>query len=154
MLVKMILTNGGDYEKSLKQRRWAAIGMLTVGLVGFVCYFLLVPGSSLSGHAQGFYLGAASGISFGALLLLIRTQYLLTHPQAQRRAKIKETDEREQKIVHTSFEAAGAVTFFACVAAIFIVLPLSMAAFRALMAVMILYSLTFLAANVWLSKKL
>lgn len=154
MLVKMILTNGGDYEKSLKQRRWAAIGMLTVGLVGFVCYFLLVPGSSLSDHAQGFYLGAASGISFGALLLLIRTQYLLTHPQAQRRAKIKETDEREQKIVHTSFEAAGAVTFFACVAAIFIVLPLSMAAFRALMAVMILYSLTFLAANVWLSKKL
>ena len=42
MLVKQLLTGGGDYKKSLKQRRWAAIGMLVIGLVGFVCYFLLV----------------------------------------------------------------------------------------------------------------
>ena len=29
----------------------------------FVCYFLLVPDSDLSEHAQGFYLGAANGIT-------------------------------------------------------------------------------------------
>ena len=63
MLVKMMLTGGGDYKKSLRQRRWAAIGMLCIGLVGFVCYFLLVPDSDLSEHAQGFYLGAANGIT-------------------------------------------------------------------------------------------
>lgn len=154
MLVKMMLTNGGDYEKSLKQRRWAAIGMLAVGLVGFMCYFLLVPNSDLSDYAQGFYLGATTGITFGALLLLIRTQYLISHPQAQRKAKIKETDEREQKIIHTAFEVAGIVAFFASAAALFVVLPLSMAAFRALMAVMTLYCLVFVAVRAWLSKKL
>ncbi len=154
MLIKAMLTGGGDYEKSLRQRRWAAVALLAIGLVGFVCYFLLVPDSHLSEHAQGFYLGGASGITAGALVLLIRTQYLMTHPQAQRKAKIKETDEREQKIVHTAFEAAGGVTFFASAAALFVVLPLSMDAFRALLAAMILFCLVFVAANAWLSKKL
>ena len=147
MLVKQLLTNGGDYGKSLKQRRWAAIGMLCIGLVGFVCYFLLVPDSGLSDYAQGFYLGAASGISFGALVLLVRTQYLLTHPQAQRKARIEE-------IARTAAQAAGAFTFFASAAALFVVLPLSMAAFKTLMATMILYCFIFVAANAWLSKKL
>ena len=154
MLVKMMLTNGGDYEKSLKRRRWAAIGMLFIGLVGFVCYFLLVPGSSLAEYAQGFYLGAASGISAGALALLVRTQYLLTHPQAQRKAKIKETDEREMQIVRTAAQAAGAITFFVSAAAIFVVLPLSMTAFKTLTATMVLYCFIFVAANAWLSRKL
>ena len=154
MLVKQLLTGGGNYEKSLKQRRWAAIGLLCIGLVGFTCYFLLVPDSGLSDHAQGFYLGAATGITAGALLLLIRTQYLLTHPQAQRKARIEETDERKMQIARTAAQAAGAFTFFASAAALFVVLPLSMAAFRTLMATMILYCFIFVAANAWLSKKL
>ena len=154
MLIKAMLTGSGDYGKSLRQRRWAAIGMLCVGLVGFSCYFLLIPDSGLSDYAQGFYLGAATGITAGALVLLIRTQYLITHPQAQRKAKIKETDERERKIVHTAFETAGGVTYFASIAALFVVLPLSMAAFKTLMAVIILYSFVFAAASAWLSKKL
>lgn len=154
MLVKQLLTGGGDYQKSLKQRRWAAIGLLAVGLVGIACYFLLVPNSSLSDYAQGFYLGAASGISFGALILLIRTQYLLTHPQAQRKAKIKETDERQMHIVRTAAQFAGVLTFFAATAAMFVVLPLSMAAFQALLAVMVLYAVSFYLSNLWLSKKL
>lgn len=154
MLVKQLLTGGGNYEKSLKQRRWAAIGMLCVGLVGFVCYFLLVPDSGLSDYAQGFYLGAASGISFGALALLVRTQYLITHPQAQRKARIKETDERQMHIARTAAQFAGVLTFFASVAAMFVVLPLSMAAFQTLMAVMVLYAVSFYLSNLWLSKKL
>lgn len=154
MLVKQLLTNGEDYEKSLRQRRWAAIGMLVIGLVGFACYFLLVPGSGLSDYAQGFYLGAASGITAGALVLLVRTQYLITHPQAQRKARIEETDERKMQITRSAAQFAGVLTFFASAAALFIVLPLSMAAFQALMATMILYCFTFVAANAWLSKKL
>lgn len=153
MLIKLML-NSQDYEKSLKQRRAAAIAMLGVGLIGFVCYFLLVPGSGLSDYAQGFYLGAATGITAGALILLARTQYLLTHPAAKKRAKIKETDEREVHIIHTAFRVAGIVTFFTSAAALFVVLPLSMAAFAALLCMMAHYCLTFVAANLWLSKKL
>ena len=63
MLIKKLLTGGGDYERSLLQRRWAALGLLVIGLVCFACYFLLVPDSDLSEHAQGFYLGAANGIT-------------------------------------------------------------------------------------------
>ena len=37
--------------------------MLCIGLVGFACWFFLVPDSDLSEHAQGFYLGAANGIT-------------------------------------------------------------------------------------------
>lgn len=142
MLIKLILC-AENYEKSLRQRRLAALALLGAGLVGFGCYFLLVPDSSLSDHARGFYLGAASGITTGAAILLCRTQYLLTHPAAQRRAKIKETDERERKVVNTAFQTAGLVTFFTAVAALFVVLPLSLPAFQALFAVIVFYALTF-----------
>ena len=70
MLFKILLTDKSNFEKSLKNRRLAAIGLLCVGLTGFACYFLLVPDSPLSQYAQGFYLGAASGITAGALILL------------------------------------------------------------------------------------
>ena len=154
MLVKQLLTNGGDYGKSLRQRRWAAIALLAVGLVGVVCYFLLVPDSGLPDFVQGFYLGAATGIVIGALILLIRTQYLIAHPQAQRKARIKETDERQMHIARTAAQFAGVLSFFASTAALFVVLPLSMAAFQALMAVMVLYAVSFYLSNLWLSKKL
>lgn len=147
-------TKGGDYEKSLRQRRMAALAMLAVGLVGFACYFLLVPSSGLSDHVQAFYLGAASGISFGALVLLVRTQYLLKNPQAQKRAKIQETDERKQRIATEAAQFAGVFTFFCSAAALFVVLPLSMEAYYALQTAMAVYCLSFLAANLWLSKKI
>lgn len=154
MLVKQLLTGGGDYKKSLKQRRWAAIGMLCIGLVGFACWFFLVPDSHLSKHAQGFYLGAASGITSGALILFIRTQYLLTHPQAQRKAKIKETDERETQIARTSAQIAGGLTVFAAAVGSFIVLPLSRTACFTLTCVIAFYILCALLSSLWLSKKL
>ena len=154
MLVKQLLTNGGDYGRSLKQRRWAAIGMLCVGLVGFVCYFLLVPDSDLPDFVQGFYLGGSWGLIAGALVLLIRTQYLLTHPQAQRKAKIKETDEREMHIMRTAAQMAGGITIFGVAISTFIVLPLSIEAYAALGGVMLLYGTAFLLTSLWLSKKL
>lgn len=154
MLVKQLLTNGGDYEKSLKQRHRAAIGMLAVGLVGLACYFLLLPDSGLPDFAQGFYLGAAGGLSVAAVGLLARTQYLITHPQARRKAKIKETDEREMQIVRTAAQFAGTVTFFASFAALFVVLPLSMDAFQALTIMILFYAACFFLADLWLSKKL
>ena len=154
MLIKKLLTGGGDYERSLLQRRWAAIGLLVIGLAGFACYFLLVPDSHLSDHAQGFYLGAASGITAGALALLIRTQYLMTHPKAQRKAKIKETDEREMHITRSAAQIAGGLTIFGVVLSLFIVLPLSMEAYYALMGVVFFYAAVFFLSSLWLSRKL
>lgn len=154
MLVKQLLTGGGDYGKSLKQRRWAAIGMLCIGLVGVVCYFLLVPDSGLPDFVQGFYLGGAWGLIAGALVLLVRTQYLISHPQAQRKAKIRETDERELQIGRTAAQMAGRITIFGVAMSTFIVLPLSIEAYMTLGGVMLLYSTAFLMSRLWLSKKL
>ena len=153
MLVKLLFTSN-DYEKSLRRRRVAALALLGIGLIGFSCWLFLVPGNSLSEYAQGFYLGASSGITAGAVILLCRTQYLLTHPEARKKAQIKETDERERSIVHSAFQAAGVVTFFTAVGALFVVLPISPHAFYALLAVMVLYCLSFLIALQILEKRL
>ena len=154
MLVKQLLTGGEDYGKSLKQRRWTAVAMLIIGLVGFVCWFLLVPDSGLSDHVQGFYLGAATGITAGALGLLVRTQYLITHPQAQRKAKIKETDEREMHIMRSAAQIAGGITIFLVILSLFIVLPLSREAYYALIGVVLCYAVALFLSSLWLSKKL
>ena len=154
MLVKLLLNDGGDFERSLRRRRLVGFALLLAGLVGLACYFLLVQGSDLPDFVQGFYLGAASGSTLGSVILIVRSQYLLTHPEAQKKARIKDTDERERTIVHASFEVAGIITFFASVAALFVVLPLSMEAFQALFAAMVLYCLSFLGASWYLSRKL
>ncbi len=154
MLINLLFCDAHDYERSLKRRRLAAFGLLAVGLVGMACYFLLVDGGALPDFAQGFYLGAAGGCCLGAAFLLIRTQALLSDPAKRKRAKIRETDERQRQIVHSAFEWAGYVTFFAAVAALFVTLPVNMAAFRALMGIIVLYALLFLLFCLWLERKL
>lgn len=142
MLIKL-LTCQPDYEKALKNRRLASLALLGLGLVGLACYFFLVPGRGLNDYAQGFYLGASSGITIAALLLLLRTWYLQTHPAAQKQARIKETDEREVQIVQTALRLAGIVSFYAAAVALFVVLPLSREAFTALLCIVFLYGLSF-----------
>lgn len=154
MLMKSILNVPGDFIKTLKLRRLVSLGLLAVGAVGFLGYFLLVPGSGLPEFAQGFYLGASSGIEFGALLLLIRSQYLLTHERQRKKAQVKEQDEREVAIKNYAFQLAGFFMFFADAAALFIVLPFSRPAFWALLASMVLYALIFLFGIRYYEKKL
>lgn len=153
MLIKAIFS-GGDYSRSLRRRRLAAGALLAVGLLGLVCYFALVAGSSMDDYAQGFYLGAACGITAGAVILLLRTQYLLTHPAAQRRAQVKETDERERQITSLAAQFAGFFTLFAAAATLFVVTPISRAAVLALLCMMAVFCLSFLAAAAYLSKKM
>lgn len=146
-------TLGGDYERTLRVRRILCASLLLVGLIGIACYILLVRSSSLPDFAQGFYLGAASGLAGAGLALLLRAQYLLTHPEARKKARIRETDEREQSINQSALLFAGAVTFFACAVALFVLLPINMGAFFALFGAIAVYALTWIAASIWLSKR-
>ena len=153
MLIRLFDTP--DYDRSLRRRRLMALGLLAVGITGLACYFLLARDSeALSDYAQGFYLGAAAGITAGALILLIRMQYLLTHPEARKKAKVQEQDEREKTIVNQSFQFAGMFTFFAAAASMFVLVAVSKAAFGAVFAVVIVFAVTWLLANLYLSKKL
>ena len=153
MLMRIFDTS--DYERSLRRRRLLSFGLMAVGITGLVCYLLLVHDSDvLPDYARGFYLGAATGISLGSVFFLVRIQYLLTHPKAQKKAKIQEQDEREKAIVNQSFQFAGMVTFFASAASMFVLVAVNMEAAKAILAVLIVYFVTWLAANLYLSKKL
>ena len=153
MLMRLFDTS--DYERSLRRRRWLSFGLLAVGLTGIVCFFLLIDGNNaLSDYAQGFYLGSATGITLGAVFFLIRMQYLLTHPEARKKAKIQEQDEREKAIVNQSFQFAGIFTFFAAVASMFVLVAVDMVAATAILCVVIVFAITWLLSNIYLSKKL
>jgi len=149
-----LMCSNGDYGKSLRRRRLAALALLALGILGFICYFLLVPGSALPGYARGFYMGASAGITLGAVILLARTQYLITHPDALKKAQIQEMDEREQAIIAKSFQFAGLLTFFLSVAAMLVLVAVNMAAALTIFAVVVVYAFSFWCANVFLSKNL
>ena len=151
----MRLFDSSDYDRSLRRRRLLALGLLAVGITGVVCYFLLVHDSEvLSDHARGFYLGAATGICLGALILLLRVQYLITHPEARKKARIREQDEREKAIISQSFQFAGIFTFFAAAASTFVLAAVSREVVAIILAVMAVYAIAFVLANFYLSKKL
>ena len=151
----MRLFDSSDYERSLRRRRLLSLGLLAVGVTGVVCYFLLAHNSEvLSDHARGFYLGAACGICLGALILMIRIQYLITHPEARKKARIREQDEREKTIISQSFQFAGIFTFFSAAASTFVLAAVSREAVAVILTVMAVYAIVFLLANFYLSKKL
>ena len=151
----MRIFSGPDFDRSLRRRRWMALGFLAAGITGLVCWFLLVRDSeALSGHAQGFYLGAACGICLGALVLLVRVQYLLARPEARKKAKIQEQDEREKTIITQSFQFAGLFTFFAAAASMFVLVAVSIEAARAVFSLVAVFGAAFLLSNFYLSKKL
>ena len=153
MLMRMFDTS--DYDRSLRRRRLMSLGLLAVGITGIVCYFLLIHHSDvLSDDARGFYLGAASGITIGSVILLIRMQYLLTHPEARKKAKIQEQDEREKAIINQAFQFAGMFTFFAAVASMFVLVAVSKTAALAVFGVIVVYAVSWPLASLYLSKKL
>jgi len=153
MLMKIFDTS--DYGRSLRRRRLVAFGLLAVGLTGILCYFFLIDGSeALPDYARGFYLGGASGICLGAVFLLVRMQYLLTHPEAQQKAKVQEQDEREKAIINQAFQFAGMFTFFVSAASLFVLVAVNRAAAIAILAVVIVFAVAWLLANLYLSKKL
>lgn len=144
-----------DFDQTLRRRRTLSFCLLALGILGVVCYFALVDGSdALPDFAQGFYLGASSGICLGAVILLIRTQYLMDNPEARKKAKIQEQDEREQAIVNRAFQSAGYFTFFACAAALLVTVAFSRTAALVLLCVMTVYAAAWIFFNLYWSKKL
>lgn len=153
MLMRIFDTS--DYDRSLRRRRLMAFGLLAVGITGLLCYLFLVRDSdALPDFARGFYLGGASGISIGAVFLLIRTTYLLSNPEARKKARIQEQDEREKAIINQSFQFAGMFTFFAAAASLFVLVAVSLEAAAAVVAVAGVYSITWLFRMFYLSKTL
>ena len=151
----MHIFDTSDFERSLRRRRLVAFGLLAVGITGILCYLFLIHNSDvLSDYARGFYLGGASGMTIGAVFLLIRVTVLLSDPEARKKAKIKEQDEREKAIINQAFQIAGMFTFFAAAASMFVLVAVSQAAALAVLGVVAVYAVVWLLANLYLSKTL
>lgn len=153
MLIKS-LHFSGNFERTLRTRRILSIALLAVGCAALASCVLLVPGSGLPDFVQSFYLGAGCGLVACAILFLIRIQYLIRHPEAWKKARIREEDEREQAIRNRAFRSAGLFTFFAAAAALFLILPFSTTAFFALLAVIVVYFLAMLCFRAYFSRAL
>ncbi len=154
MLIKLF-SSCSDFKRTLRRRRLFAFAMLALGIIAILCYLFLLNGTDLlPDFAQGFYLGVGSGLCLGAVILLVRCQYLLSHPEARKKAQIEAQDEREQAVVAGAFQVAGYSTFFLTVAGLLVMVAVNRAVALALLVVLAVYSLTFLFANLYLSKKL
>ena len=153
MLIKTT-GRGPDYGKNLIQRRWAFLALLAVGATGLVCYFFLVPGSGISGHARGFYLGGASGITGAALANLLRNEWMLRHPERWKSARIRERDERGQYLVSQAAQLAGDALIFLLTGASFVLIAVDTRLAMAAVSCLGLYALLYGAAYWRLSKRL
>ena len=153
MLIKTT-GRGPDYGKNLIQRRWAFLALLAVGATGLVCYFFLVPGSGISGHARGFYLGGASGITGAALANLLRNEWMLRHPETWKRARIRETDERKQRIEARAAQIAGRWLQILQVPILLVLLLVDPRLALVIVCFMGLYSLLYLIAWTVLSRRM
>ena len=80
--------------------------------------------------------------------------YLLTHPEARKKAKIQAQDEREKAIIDQAFQFAGMFTFFAAVASMFVLVAVSKTAALAVFGVIVVYAVSWPLASLYLSKKL
>ena len=144
-----------DYGRSLRRRRLAGAGLLALGALGCLCYALLLRGGSpLPDYARSFYLGFSCGLALAGAVLLLRAQRLLAHPQEQKRARVREQDEREQSITLRAFALAGLITFYLCAAALLVAVAVDRTAAKALLAVMAVYAAAFLAARWALAKRM
>ena len=62
-----------DFDRALRRRRLAALGLMALGALGCLCYILLPwDGGILPDYARGFYLGASCGIALAGVALLFR----------------------------------------------------------------------------------
>lgn len=154
MILKKMTNHSGDYGKNLRQRRWAFLAILAIGLVGLGCYVWLVPDSGLGDYARSFYLGGACGITGGGLGLLVRNEWMLRHPEKWKRARIQETDERSQRISAQAAQLAGVGVFFLQALAAFVLVAVDRRLVTVLLCSMAAYMALFLGTRFGLSRKL
>lgn len=98
------------YRKVLLRRRRFFISLLLLGIVTFSVAALaefMEWNVTLSSHTLGFYSGVGAGLTFGAIVFLVRLHRTMKDEKALRKSRIAATDERTQEINRRSLAVAG-----------------------------------------------
>lgn len=146
--------SGKNYGKALRLRRRSFLAILAIGLVWLGCNVWLVPNYDLSDYARTYYLGGAWGMTGGGLVLLGHNEWMLRHPEKWKRARIRETDERSQRINAGAAQIAVTWMNILQIPAMLVLVVVDMRLALVLVEVMGVYSLLFLVARSYLSRKL
>ena len=143
-----------NYKKVLQCRRLVALLLALVGLLGLLLSRFLLPNSSLSAIAQAFYRGASFGVLISSCAVALRSQWLLHHPERWKAARIQEQDERCQHITAQATQFAGVAMIFLLTAASFVLIAVNSQLAMLAVGTMGVYVLLYLAAYLWLAKRL
>ena len=144
--------SGKDYAKALRLRRWAFLVILAIGLVWLGCNVWLVPYYDLNHYVRSFYLGGAWGMTGGGLGFLLHNEWMLHHPEAWKRARIRETD--EQRIEARAAQIAGRWLQILQVPIVLVLLLVDLRLALVIVCFMGLYSLLYLIAWTVLSRRM
>ena len=101
-----------DFKRLLLRRQRFYLVLMLLGLTTMTIAFLaefLAWDVTLSANALDFYSGVGTGATFATVVFLIRTRRMMKNPEAIRRARIRETDERTLEISRRAAVAAGYV---------------------------------------------
>lgn len=146
--------SGKDYAKALRLCRWAFLVILAIGLVWLGCNVWLVPHYDLNDYVRSFYLGGALGMTGGGLAFLLHNEWMLHHPEAWKRARIRETDERKQRIEARAAQIAGRWLQILQVPIVLVLLLVDLRLALVIVCFMGLYSLLYLIAWTVLSRRM
>ena len=144
--------SGKDYAKALRLRRWAFLVILAIGLVWLGCNVWLVPHYDLNDYVRSFYLGGALGMTGGGLAFLLHNEWMLHHPEAWKRARIRETD--EQRIEARAAQIAGRWLQILQIPIVLVLLLVDLRLALVIVCFMGLYSLLYLIAWTVLSRRM
>lgn len=147
-------TSGDDYGRALRCRRGVGLGLAALGLLGLIASVVLLPQSPLSDMARAFYRGGSFGILLSSCGIVLRSQFMLRHPEKWKAARIRERDERGQYLMAQSAQFAGVALIFLLAGAAFLLIAVDTRLAMAAAGCMGIYALLYGAAYWRLSKTL
>lgn len=147
-------TAGDDYGRALHTRRRVGLWLAALGLLGLIVSVTLLPQSPLSDMARAFYRGGSFGILISACGIVLRSQWMLRHPERWKAARVRERDERGQYLVSQAAQLAGVALIFLLAGASFILIAVDTRLAMGTVGCLGLYALLYGAAYWRLSKKL
>lgn len=129
--------NNEEYKAELKKRKRPMVILLLLGLLtlGTLIALILIKPETLESYTAGFFCGIGTGLILGGLLGILKIRKTINDEAALKKARLKETDEREQAITSKAIHATLKIMLLS------IYLMILLCSFVAIEAITVLYLL-------------